>query len=488
MELIQEKVSYFDTSARKTINYDEITDAIVPDSLPDILRIVNTAGSVVVKEETYQKDRVLISGTVKAAVVYMPEAEDEAKLLEVPVNFTHMEETKNRDENTVSYARCKLLGIDVRAVNSRKISVIASLQVEYNWAEPKELEISSGIYDDTYLYEVLAEEKKLRLLSDIAVKPFGILEDVSDNFADGKIIGASAVMKTVETKTVPGKLILKGEAKIKNTLLDSVGNFHFKENMVPFTQILDIQSEHENDAVSISYHIKGVECEKKDEGTAAVCVNGDIVVKTYREQAVTCIQDLYQTDYEIDWESETVGIACEYPAEHSTIVFSEEASAGMRMTDILEAHCVCESVGKNGACVMIAKMLFTSDDGRTYSVTRKINHQFDVAEGMQLRNVTVDNAAAVPRGDSAELKITAVLDWVECGERLVLNIKSAVLNLEKPKAAFAPVGLILRYPKSGESLWSIAKEYSTTMDAIKEANAMDGAALKENEMLLIPVR
>ena len=314
MELIKEKVSYFDTSARKTINYDEITDAIVPDSLPDILRIVNTAGSVVVKEETYQKDRVLISGTVKAAVVYMPEAEDEAKLLEVPVNFTHMEETKNRDENTVSYARCKLLGIDVRAVNSRKISVIASLQVEYNWAEPKELEISSGIYDDTYLYEVLAEEKKLRLLSDIAVKPFGILEDVSDNFADGKIIGASAVMKTVETKTVPGKLILKGEAKIKNTLLDSVGNFHFKENMVPFTQILDIQSEHENDAVSISYHIKGVECEKKDEGTAAVCVNGDIVVKTYREQAVTCIQDLYQTDYEIDWESETVGIACEYPA------------------------------------------------------------------------------------------------------------------------------------------------------------------------------
>ena len=46
-------------------------------------------------------------------------------------------------------------------------------------------------------------------------------------------------------------------------------------------------------------------------------------------------------------------------------------------------------------------------------------------------------------------------------------------------------GLIIRRSGPGETLWTIAKQYGTTMDAIRQANGLDGEP-EENTLLLIP--
>ena len=59
---------------------------------------------------------------------------------------------------------------------------------------------------------------------------------------------------------------------------------------------------------------------------------------------------------------------------------------------------------------------------------------------------------------------------------------------EKREKSMPDVTLVLRRVDEGEQLWDIARQYATTMSAIKSANNLpeDTKALKE-QMLLIPL-
>ena len=47
--------------------------------------------------------------------------------------------------------------------------------------------------------------------------------------------------------------------------------------------------------------------------------------------------------------------------------------------------------------------------------------------------------------------------------------------------------MTIYYAEAGENLWSIAKEYGTSMDAVMEENELESAQLKEKQVILIPM-
>ena len=55
---------------------------------------------------------------------------------------------------------------------------------------------------------------------------------------------------------------------------------------------------------------------------------------------------------------------------------------------------------------------------------------------------------------------------------------------EKEKADMA--ALTVYFPSKGEKLWDIARRYSTTAQAIRAENSLEGDTAENAEMLLIP--
>ena len=47
--------------------------------------------------------------------------------------------------------------------------------------------------------------------------------------------------------------------------------------------------------------------------------------------------------------------------------------------------------------------------------------------------------------------------------------------------------MTIYYADAGESLWSIAKEYQTSMEAVMEENGLENAYLEEKKAILIPM-
>ncbi len=86
MELVRKSIPYYDVILDNVTVYEESTDAIVPDTFPDIARITYADGTVSVKDKSPQNDRILVSGSVMATVLYQPENETSLRRQRFPAN------------------------------------------------------------------------------------------------------------------------------------------------------------------------------------------------------------------------------------------------------------------------------------------------------------------------------------------------------------------------------------------------------------------
>ena len=69
LALNRDHLSCYDTVLDATVLHEETMEMIVPDACPDILRIVDTAGTVCLKSKEAQEGRVEISGSCRVEVL-----------------------------------------------------------------------------------------------------------------------------------------------------------------------------------------------------------------------------------------------------------------------------------------------------------------------------------------------------------------------------------------------------------------------------------
>ena len=73
MELNQTSICYYDKRLAGISSCTESSDSIVPDTFPDIGRVICAYGTAAVKDRTPQNGRLLISGAVQTTILYQPE-------------------------------------------------------------------------------------------------------------------------------------------------------------------------------------------------------------------------------------------------------------------------------------------------------------------------------------------------------------------------------------------------------------------------------
>ena len=71
-----------------TISQEETAETIVPDSYPDVERILDSFGSVVLRGKDYRSGSISISGGIHAGVIYAPEDQSAPRVLHVYIPFT----------------------------------------------------------------------------------------------------------------------------------------------------------------------------------------------------------------------------------------------------------------------------------------------------------------------------------------------------------------------------------------------------------------
>ena len=108
MELNQTSICYYEKKLAHISVATESADSIVPDTFPDIGRIVCAYGTAAIKDQTPQNGRLLVSGTVQTTVLYEPENGGKLRRLSVRSRLRILRNARVSRQN-LSAAPCAAL-------------------------------------------------------------------------------------------------------------------------------------------------------------------------------------------------------------------------------------------------------------------------------------------------------------------------------------------------------------------------------------------
>ncbi|MDL2273656.1 DUF3794 domain-containing protein [Oscillospiraceae bacterium OttesenSCG-928-G22] len=511
LELKKNAYGFYDILFDLEGSREETYDAIVPDACSDILRLIDTYGTVFVRGREVRDERLEVTGSVRAEVLYVPEEGRGLSRLEVNIPFSHSFEIEGARPSAEIIAGAEIRSIDTQTINPRKVLVRVSLSIYARVYEPRALELCSGVEDAAKNgVQVLPGEHTAMMPVAVKTKAFSITDELEIQVgkpALAEILKSNISLQAGETRMIGHKMVFKGTAMVK-VLYRAAGEIPFEnlfvyESEFPFSQILEM-SEVEDEAecsvlLSLSeFHIS----ERENEGgtrTLGIAFDAEAQAVAYASRRLQTVSDLYSTKYPTAIEVRPQNFTGLSEKVNRYQTMRESIETGMNVKSVVDFEVSFSQVAlRREASELtiessaIIKVVYYGEDDLCYSASRvmPVSLMLETVEKQSGRariSPSALVAGAAPMG-GIEVRFNADFEVELTKMEQVSSVTSVTFEDEEEEAAPRP-SVVLRCPEEGDSLWTVAKRYRTTMQDILEANGLDdeGAPLS-GKLLLIPGR
>lgn len=490
MELNQTGISYYDKRLARISACTETADSIVPDTFPDIGRVVCAYGTAAIRDQTPQNGRLLISGTVQVTVLYEPENGGGLRRLSVPVSFAHIEECEGLDAEAVCAVSCHAAAVDAAAVNSRKLSVSVQLCFSMEGYCSTGCEITETV--DIPGMELLSTLQTVTLIEQAREYPLTILDDVNLPDASGlSLVHTSCAMRLSECRAMHGKVVLKGEAAVQCLALQEDDAVRVLTSSTPFTQILELPDAEEGDALSAQLTVREADCRLEADGLLSYTVSACAVVLLRRTRAVRRIDDLYLPGKTLQLQEDKAVLHSMPPLVPFTAEATETLQTSQHVSHIISAHAYCcgakRSVQDELQLTAAVQILYLSDDQQMRALQRMLPLTMPCTAAGEVSQIELSARASSAGEKGILLSVTA--SGMAAAEEYSLFRHITAVETGEPQQDNGGVTLLLRYVDGEQRLWDIAKSCGTTMEAIRQANELAADAVSvSGTMLLIPIQ
>lgn len=491
MELRKGNYQFYDPILEKASVCEETADAIVPDSEPDILRLIGSWSTASVKDETLQDGRLVLSGTVKTTVLYEPEKAEGVRALDVPIHFAHIEEGAGIMPGDQSRVLAEVVNTETRLINPRKVSVTVFLNISCLVLSAKALTLTQEVELDDPGLQCLKTKQTLALPMVFAKKTINLMEEIplSTQSEGMRAVEQSAVFHPMEEKILAGKVVLRGEVEIKVLALTPENRLEPLSASLPFHQILDAEGLTEEDRVLTAFQPKSLTVGLQ-EGQMALSLTAECSMLGLRQVTMEGIGDLYHTarQAQAKWEEHTFQVR-----QYGKLFQGESlqnVSLGMRLQRLLDVTCHPTSTSVQSGAVVIAcavQFLLETDEEALYAMTRNVEMEFP-AQQMDAKEVELANWTVKTTPGEDAVNLTLRIDALPVKQETVTIQDLAELTLSEEMTEKGDVALVLKRLPGECRLWDLAREYRTTTAAICEANEWkEDCVTASGPVVLIPV-
>lgn len=503
LELKKDCFDGFDLGTEQVLTQETSAETIVPDYCPDIARIITTEGKVFLHDRSVRDGRMEVSGTVRVSVLYTPDGESGIRTLEFAIPFSA--DAEDREGCVLLAAEAEMESLESRMLNPRKIFTHCRLILRLTGYRKTPLCCAADVSEESELcLQRLQEQHHVVLLSQIAEKDFtfsGELQIPAGKEAAAEILSSHAAAQATECKLVGSKVIVKGILQVSALYRGTSGQYGYVEGELPFSQILEAEGAAENGDVSVSLQISGADIQLGGEGD-----DRQIQVTFYlhalallrREQALTLLSDLYSTAYALTYEAEPVQLIERRDTLVRRQTVREVLETGVTAEELLSVSAACGSVSvlrEGDSAVLrtnvLVRVLYLDEGGAALVAERRleVSCQIDVPEGCRVsaKALCPDGAQGSLGERGIEIRFPVEFRAETTLRRKRICLVSAKVETDKPKDLSAAPSLVLRRLGREETLWMLAKQYSTTIPDILAANGLnDEADVSGEKLLLIP--
>ncbi len=514
MNLIKEERKISEVIGQKCSQTMVESDVIVPDVKPDIKKILEVSGSVCITQKMIQQDKVFLQGILRMTVLYLPDGGTTGELcsLFITQDFSHSMDCRGATPEMQLTAEVTIETIDYTLLNSRKVNLRCVLGLGIKVARPVLLSLTTGIDENDSL---ALRKERLRLLSNTETCESQIILREQLEFPSGKptigeILRLTAIPTATELQLVEGKAVAKGQVRICTLYRSETDHSaQFMEHLLPFTEILDMESAMDGMEGEIDFSIADLyyEIRENNDGEArnlglelvlSAAVHGHEIIE------MDAVTDAYSLQCDLDLTTKTHSV--EQLLDNSTAELSHKDHAelpamlpALRQVCDVNADARIERIAIEGEQVTVfgivrSNILYLTADETLpvsgFSHQTEFSHSFSVpgADGHTAcdARVFLDHVSYTLSGNnSIELRFVLGLS--------VKSLKTGDLTFIDdispcPDGTKLHPCMVLYFVQPGDSLWKIAKAYHTTVEQLKSLNQLECDTIYPGQQLKVLAR
>ncbi len=466
-------------------------DVNVPDSKRDVLKILSSFTECSISDYSFQKDCCNIKLEAISRILYIPEDASSENIctIETKENFSVKVDIPSDLAWEYEDIHIKCLNEPCVLINSRKLGVrlSANIIIElYKNTEAANLQENDGIvllkndFNSTCIHCIKNEK--------ISISPAFSLP--SGKPAICEVLKLCVKLMDKELKPITNKAVFKGNIHAELLYISDISTIETVLFETPFTEIIDMNGIDDSMQLMYSADVKKACCELilgEDNFGKGVNISGviDLRIKACTTGKAQYVVDAYSPMYEEGLSKRTVSSICFSDVFTDTVSLKEVLE--FEDTVISEVYSVWTDVVtrsaevENGRIMISAslccKVLYRTQSGMRCE-TKNINfeHAQNIDCDTDYESIDImcepENLSFVIAGNNMlEIRCNVKLSSYLSSQKEITAITSINLNKETPKKLNrAPV--VAYFPQNDETLFAVAKKYSSTPDRIKELNSL----------------
>ena len=485
-------------------------DFNVPDSKRDVQRIILGTGTVRIDEVKPVENYVRIIGKLEFQVLYVGEGLEPALCcLEGKLPFEEMVYT---DDISGSY-EVKNSRVEMHAtmIHSRKLRIKAMVELEVEADRqtievlPTDIECSTPLYKKTKAIDLLklhtSKRDTYRIKEEITLP--GTKETI------GNMLWSDIGNRKLDTKLSADELIVNGELLVFCFYESPDGKIDWIEQSIPYQGKVECYGADESMYHQVQANLEEITSDVRmdEDGEARIIgIEGTLKLNIiiYEEEKVEALEDVYSLEKQCKLERKEVCYEQLILQNHSKCKVAQRLSLPELKNDILQ---ICHSSG----ALQMERMEMTDEGVIVEGVLHicflyvKANDEmpFDTWQGMipfshlieckdmdkdmsyQISSILEQLSVSLLGGNEVEVKAMLAFHCFfrrAVREDMITDLKLEPINMEEMEKRPGVIGYIV---KAGDDLWSLAKNYSTTMEGIREINDLQDDKLKVGDKILI---
>lgn len=489
-------------------------DFNVPDTKPDIERLIQEKGTLHIRDVKPAKDKCIVRGELVFGVLYMgDEGSGQLQSIEGTIPF---EETVNMDglqEMDQMSVRWDMEDLRTGMINSRKISVRSIVVLHVTAERMGEEEVATAMEDGEDLWaqnrtchlsqRCISQKDQLRIREEAAIP--------ANRPNMMEIIWYQENLENLEMKLQDGGVLIRGQLSVfllyrDETLENPVNDV---ELTVPVEGRIDFSNVTQEMIPDIKIHMDQLNLDiRSDKDGEARVVGVEAVLAAemniYQEETLKLLQDIYSPKITLIPERKQIRMDNLVLKNQSRCPIREKVhlgSEGVRMLQICHTRATVKidqtEINEEGilveGVVYLGILYIAADDRKPvnsakaaipFSYTVEAENMgegdsYDIFPSLEQLNATMTD------NDEIEVKMVISLDasiFKSEEIQIVTQVREEPLDFEKIEAMPGMTGHVI---EEGDSIWTLAKKYYASPEDIREVNGLTGDELPVGQPILI---
>lgn len=485
-------------------------DFSLPDYCPDIERILKCRICPSVTSKNISGDRLDVDGVAVIKLFYLDSKKQAIRCCEHTSPFSCSFNLKTSSQDVAATVKLRVDYLNCRALSPRRLDIHGAFSVCATVYSRSEQEYCCNIDGDDIQQKKHAET--ISTLSGIGQQQFSVSEvlDIGQGKASPETIIRSELSVNIQDlKAIADKLMLKGEVVLRLLYITDIetGSEDTMSFNIPISQVIDVQGISETSQNDVTVDVMNYDVTLKseyDESSTLVTLDAHLcaTVCAYDEKSIDLIDDIYSTAYELDIEYRQTPITRLVSEINVSSSVKDEVKTGdNNITKIIDIwsdsinsitsyendtltvkgkiNCCILALDSNGTPFYLERALDFVLNPDIMKGLNNITSHGDISLIMLNFRITGENSVEI----KADIRFKSVI-FETCTRRTVI---SAAGNEEHKREKDKTAALTLYYADEGENLWSIARLYCTSVEAIKLENELIDDVIQARGMILIPM-